>query len=689
MQDQEQDQDKGQDREAHLPVVPDPRMAGSGDWRRPAKVRRPVTVERHLWRHSIESSALVIVGLIVGAAIVPHTWPLFWLTGFLAVLTVVVWFIAAMTTGSPMMANYLGAWGVVVTAWFTAARLLGSVWQADLLGPLFLALAILAPAGAAIIAHNRDDERKKIAAQEIRKNTAELQRWEMALSRADVPGVRVTDVVPTPVGRMVFGRLGKATSDRRAITFDTLASRGHEIAVSLRLAGDAVSFEQRAGRSSADFIMHVRERQGPREDYPLPAENHPISVAEPLGIGKLDSGREYRLLVREVTVMIIGVKGSGKSNLLNVFLAQLARCPDALVFMIDLKGGRTARPWLMPWVMGHTRKPVVDWLATTRQEADMMLDALMALGTARSQSGEGWEKIEPSAGTPAIVLICDESAVLTGHQIKSDDGLSNYKLAQKLAQLVELYRSECIDEIVSALRGNVDIQGSTAVKAMSEARIGLRVTQASDGRMVFPDDNAAADMLSRITDKGDGLVKIGADLSPRVHFYRIGGEKQITAIALATADDKPDIEQAGQDAMGDLYAERWDRAAELTARWRAQEGLHPSIAEEFAQGEAARDGGSPEDQKFYDVIAGVEDPEEALKRVDPRQKLMRQLLRQRGLQGYTVGAIVRAIQADGHTTVHRGTVQKWLAADKDLGYVQATGAPLSRWIWVARIDIPD
>lgn len=353
------------------------------------------------------------------------------------------------------------------------------------------------------------------------------------------------------------------------------------------------------------------------------------------------------------------------SNLINVFLAQLARCIDASVFMIDLKGGRAARPWMMPWVRGHTRRPVVDWLATTREEAVLMLDALLRAGDARARGAAGgWEKLEPTFEMPAIILVVDETAVMTGHNIR-DDGISNTAIAQKLAQLTETYRSEAIDPLVAALRGNVDIMGSTAVKAMSEVRIGLRVTQASDGQSVFPDDYNAAKALSTITDEGAGLAKVGATVSPVIHFYRMT-EERITAIATwAGNETTPDLETRVQEAMGPAYATRWERdhGMKLKSEWREQAGMPEPL---------------PVNDEFEQIIGQIDDPE---KQVDPRHKKMREVVRQSGFRGLTVARITRRL-ADAGMTTPRETVHRWLVKDEEDGYVRRSGPPHNLWHWV-------
>jgi len=632
-------------------------------------VRRPVEVEQHLWPHCLESGALAIAALLVAAWVLnkfPQAVPTWAIASTGLVLAVIVAGTALQVTMSVPVAAWLLGWGLLAAGWLTAARLAG-LWHPVLWFALIIPGLVLAVLGAPAIGHHRDEIRRAAGDAEKRRAERKLRKWEIMFRQLGVSARILLEREPEEGGvREVYGRVSKPGDPPgwRGIQFSQLAALAPLIAAARRLPEDAVQFSQPKGSSSADFVLHLREETGPRADVYLPAENQPRTINRPFALGVLANKRPFELLYREVTVIIIGVKGSGKTNLENVFIAQLARCIDAVIFMIDLKGGRAARPWMMPWVQGDTPRPVIDWLATTREEADLMLDALLAGGAARARSGQGWEKIIPDADTPAVILVCDETAVMTGHGIRKD-GLSNFTLAQKLSQLVETYRSEAFEQLIAALRGNVDIMGTTGVKAMSEVRIGLRVTQASDGSSVFPDDPHAAQVLARIRDKGDGIAKVGADLSPKIHFYRMSPEL-IDNIARWAGSIRPAPEPRLAAAMGEAYEQRWTRehGATLLAEWRQSAGMPPEPAQDA-------------DDPFWSIVAQVDDPEA---RVDPRHAKIRELLRQRGPAGYTVGRIVAIMANDGMTTP-RETITRWLGKDKERGLVHATGKPLHRWVW--------
>jgi len=635
--------------------------------------RQPVAVEHHLWTHSIESSALVALSMLAGAYFINRTslsWAVIMLPG--AVLTAVTWWVSLTATGSLVMANYLGAWGAFATAWLTTARFTG-LWHTPLILALITGSLVLAPTGALAIGHHRGKLRRAALARTAQDSGADLQRWKIRFVRHGVPNVDILEVLRFAGETQVHGRLGKATDLMRAPTFAALEAITGPLAVDARVSPDCVYFQQ--GRTAADFVLHLRDKATRREVVPLPRDNSPTTINEKMAIGVQDNGREYKMLLREVSTMIVGVRGSGKSNLLNVFLTLLARHMDCLIFMIDLKGGRTARPWFEPWVQGDCDRPVIDWLATTREEAKMMIEALNRAGNARAESGEGWEKITPTKDTPAIILVCDETAIMTGHGTRKD-GVSNYNIAMELATLVETFRSEAIDYLGSALRANVDIMGSTAVKSQSEVRIGLRVTSVGDGMSIFPDHPDQAKRLAALRDKGDGIVKYGADFSPAVHFYRVGSRKRILDTARATGNHRPAPEQRIVEAMGEAYTERWNRehGQRLLSAWRRDIGL-PGRAP----------GDEPEadvDDEFAEIISHSwkEDPE---KPPHASRKRMWQLIHSKGMNGLSVARITAILDSEG-LNVRRETIQRWLKDDESRGLVQRTGAPVHRWVWIGR-----
>jgi hypothetical protein len=674
--------------------------------------RKPLAVGRDLWWHVGETCAIVTVAVLAAAWLIPVRVPLWEMSGVMAVISGVIWWVTVRITGSLGLAGWLLGWGVTLTAWFTTARLVG-VWSSEILTALVLAFVILTPFGPAAIANYRAMGRLEAAARERDRGDAEKRKWETMFTRLGVRNMRITAIYRHPTGLQVAGQLGSATDKDGVVTFERIKALAPQVAVDRKLPPGAVYFEE--GETADLFTMHLRTLIGKRPVEFLPDYREPATINKPLGVGKHDNGQEFKALFREVAVMIVGVRDSGKSNLMSVLIAQIARCPDALIFVIDLKGGRMARPWLVPWLLGKSPRPVIDWLATTREEAVIMLDALIAAGQARAEDGEGGEKITPSRANPAVFLFVDETAIMTGHGIR-ENNISNSKIATKLAVIAETFRSEAIDPVVAALRSNVDIMGSTALKAQSTLRFGLRVNEPQDGQSVFPNDEAAAKALSKITEQGAGMARVGSRITPPIQFYRITLERCIR-IAQLTGAWRPAPDQVLLDAFGEAYEGRWDRMEERLGKWRAKAERGDYGGEELEEGrpraavalldrppqdrDPALGGGGPgggelpgwdpaadTDDEFWRVVGQEQDPEG---KIHPARRAMREILIRAGDDGVKAGELYNLMKGQGHR-VHRTTLYEWLAKEAELGRVSRYGRgkndPNARWVWVRQVNGP-
>jgi hypothetical protein len=364
------------------------------------------------------------------------------------------------------------------------------------------------------------------------------------------------------------------------------------------------------------------------------------------------------------------------SNLLNVLLAQLARCPDVLIFAIDLKGGRMAAPWIEPWLGGRTPRPVVDWLATDREEAERMLRALLRAVDARSRSGSGGEKIIPSPRQPAILLVCDEIAVIlgigTGGPRTSLDGVTNATLAGLATQLVMTGRSEAIDLIMATQRGTVTMTGSADLKSQCALRIGLGVASEADARLIIPDDVRIAADLARLQHPGTGIVQEGKNgrVVP-AKFYRIEHE-MISEIAERYGPIRPGPDKLLEDALGEDYMTRWlpHRMAKIPGV-----GSRPLVPADIA---AHNGHGDPSRAPLATGLVWVSGPEVTGDDGDAARGQMIVMLKSAGVRGLTVRRIAEQLSAGGRQLAQQ-TIHRWLAEEAAAG--RAETASYGRWKW--------
>jgi hypothetical protein len=452
------------------------------------------------------------------------------------------------------IAIYGSACAVVAGGWLAYAALAGR-WSWPPAVILLVAAAILIPVYPELRRRQElEAERARLAA-EAAAAAQEQRRWPDLLARIGHQGVKFAGREETLAGYLVHLRL--PGSGR--VTYSGLAPATEKLEVAARLRHGSLRFER--GAQAHEVILHVAERDVLAETVVLPSEPGSLSITRPIPVGLFEDGQICAVTLREVATLIVGLRGSGKSNLLNVLLAQLARCPDVLIFAIDLKGGRMAAPWIEPWLEGRTPRPVVDWLATDREEAARMLRALERAVQARSRSGSGGEKITPSPRQPAVLLVCDEIAVIlgigTGGPRSSLDGVTNATLARLATQLVMTGRSEAIDLIMATQRGTPTMIGSADLKSQCALRIGLGVASRNDAQLIIPDDAQIAADLARLGHPGTGIVQQGKNgrVLP-VKFYRIEHE-MIGEIAERYGRVRPGPDKVLEEALGEEYRTRW------------------------------------------------------------------------------------------------------------------------------------
>jgi len=607
---------------------------------------------QHQWEHALTASAIAALGLYIAAAVSQHMdVPIFevvlltFVTGAAALAAVYL------ATGSAVISAYIIAWGVIATGWMAYARLstpFSGIAVLLLAGPVM----ILAAIGAPLVAKHNDEMRRLEAQDARRAETRRLRSWETMLDEVGCPGVKALTETETRAGRTVLLRLPKSG----ALTLESLEGCYRKIEVARRLRRGAVRFELVKGSHSADVWMHLSERDVLKEEIPFPAGSKPRTVNKPFDVGIDENGQEAEVLFREIAALIAGVRGAGKSNLVAVLLARLVQCVDTVVFMIDMKGGRTARPWLQPWIDGKCPRPAIDWVATTREEADLMLDACMAGIDVRARSGQGGEKITPSAATPAIILFSDDIAVIfrTGGPRRGQVKTTNTQLADKGLVITATGRSEAIDPILVVQRATVTMTGSGDLKSQCAMRFGLGTVTETEARYILPDNWKAARPLAHIDSPGAGVIATRSKVSAPVKFYRLTPER-IYGIAQETGWNRPEPDAMTARAMGEAYETRWDRAGEFLS-WLRGDGGEP--------GNPADPG--DERSQFENIVAQIEDPEA---RVHPSRIRMREIIAARGILGASPDFLTKALEREGKG-VARETVTRWCSADKKDGLLR-------------------
>lgn len=222
----------------------------------------------------------------------------------------------------------------------------------------------------------------------------------------------------------------------------------------------------------------------------------PRSVHEMAIDGLTETGRWKHTLMR-VNVLVIGRTRSGKSNHLLVREAQLSNCPDDRQVLIDLKGGRSARPVL--------EAGCAEYVITGVDEARMYLRMITAEVEARAKHWyTGGEQAHATAEVPAVHTLIDEVRNLASATAGDDTCAALLATLASQGSGLELYvevytQYGSLDESVQTeqTRSNLTLR---AVYAVEEAR---------HGTFAIPD--YVNHDASRLRQKGAHLLKDGPE----------------------------------------------------------------------------------------------------------------------------------------------------------------------------------
>jgi len=609
-------------------------------------------------------------------------------------------------TGRMLFPAFLAAIGSFLGGWTIYAQVAG-LWHWNVIGTLMAGAAALTPLG--VFSWHRRNRRQNpfdgppaiLAVPEPfalppqpDENELEMRRFEMMLTDFGL-GDEKSPLTVTSLTEERSGRVVRFTLPLSGkVTIQHCRDQARNIEVRMRADEGAVSFE-RDGPSS-NVLMRIRERDGLSESRTLTPELRATTCNKPILVGYQEDDTPQLITVRELHTMIVGTTGSGKSNLLNTIVTQLAWCPDTIIWVIDMKGGRFARPWFQAWSEGKAIAPPIDWLATTRKEAEQMMLALPAAVDARSKSGIGGSKIIPSASMPQILMICDETAVLLGTerggraQIQADEKTNTW-FGEQAVTVAQMGRSEAVGTMWAGQRGTQSMAGPSDLKALTDQRIALRPSSIDELQWVIPDTYFAGAQLAYLAETpGVGVVARGKKASQIVKFLhhdhiegvcgtdendpRCPPECPIYRSAVETAPVRPRLDRLTASAIGQPYARRWERAAESGVLRVPQTALWSVPVSLSGGGDAAR---------FNDIISGLSDPERDL---HPGHIRIRELLAARGVMGASVSQMMSVLEQEGISGV-RESVHRWLRRDRDDGLLHHPS--YRRWVWGPGENTPD
>ncbi|MFJ2630862.1 hypothetical protein ACIO6U_02710 [Streptomyces sp. NPDC087422] len=552
-------------------------------------------------------------------------------------------------------------------------------------------------------------EKKTAAEAEARrasldgKRAATAKEWEERIAR--VCNGTVVQIVgvedwATGSGFTLEGEFGPGGAKWRDI-----ASASDAMASDARLP-EGCGIEVGPGVHRGAVLINVATANALIADAPYPDDYTPLSINEPAPIGVYRDGEPAAPVMRQRSALIVGRRGSGKTNLMNVQLANQMRMTDNLAWVIDLNGGGLALPWLHAWeALGRPGRPPIDWVADTPEKALAMAQAALRIAKARKPGYKTREiaanddKLPVDATVPALTLNNDEIAELFSPRARRDPVLR--ETGDTLVQVMEIARAAAVNILNAALRATQDVVSEPQLLKQSALRIGMKSDEVEMNYLFGWNDKASPDEAPY---PGCGFMKLEDDPARPVKIYRLKPD-QIKNIVAGAANLRPVLDDLSVRAAGNAYTNRWDgtehlfgngpapatapeaptaspaRGSGVTADWGK-----PDTARNDSDVQAVLDDADAARRKLHDAMgeASTRDPdlEREFRRIldgggatwqppadtttpDPRRQMVYDIVAGSGPEGIGPAAIIDALTRlhPGTEAPHPDVITRWLGAD--------------------------
>ncbi|MET8805550.1 hypothetical protein [Streptomyces sp. NPDC004546] len=538
-------------------------------------------------------------------------------------------------------------------------------------------------------------EQRQIAAELSAERRAIAAEWVDRIQRVCSITVRVVGVEKWETGT---GYSLDAELPPGGATWNKIAAESPRLSADARLPHGCTATAS-PGIHQGRVIIDVTTVNVLEQERTYPAEYGPLSVHTGIPWGYRTNAEEIRAYLREQCALVVGPTGSGKTNLVHLILAGLARAEDMLTWVIDLNAGSAGLPWVLPALSGEIKsgdgkavRPGIDWLAGTFDEAMTMLDTAVRVAKQRKMGYQdllarhNTDLLPISPKIPQIMLVIDEGA-----EILASGDRDMRKLAEKILEVIRIARAMGIRTVLTALGATGSVLGNLMIRREAKVRVALTggETEGMDLSKMFPGSRGLR--VEQAPYKGAGFM--GTPESPAALFkaWRIL-PNQIREIIAATSDRHPVLDEISAKAAGPAYARRWDAdrttwmrdhtpADDAPGTGPSREGLNLSALRSERPAEQV----SPEEQMLRQFRAQIDaefataaDPhgpaaEEAPPRSgglnlsalrgeqdSPAQQAALAVLLAAGAEGTGASAIARAL-ADEYGT-NRQTVVGWLKA---------------------------
>lgn len=321
--------------------------------------------------------------------------------------------------------------------------------------------------------------------------------------------------------RMRLPRNGK-------VPFGSVVNQGEGVAIAMSHRGQQISptavtirrFRDGTGReSTTDFIVMLDMVNILSKLRWMTEDHTPTTIKKAFCIGVMADGRKLYMTIPEIHWAIVALTRHGKSNLLHVIIYHVSRCTDAVIWGIDMKGGSTFKPWLRPWIEQAINpltgqpvaRPVIDWLATDKYEAERMMRAFLAIAKDRPRRRFG-NKTEVSRKRPHILLLVDEVSFLTGSHSNDDDGPHSTVFGSLFTKIAAIGAGEACTCVYANQRNTVDSALPGNAQANFEGKICMGAKNVQDAKMVLDNNPISAQAAAALDPdiKGTLLLAVGS-----------------------------------------------------------------------------------------------------------------------------------------------------------------------------------